>query len=197
MFMTYMSRRGFEPEDIPYLSRRFNLRGCADGGRWHGRIIFPVTLDRKLVTWTGRHCGGSPIRYDTLSLYEEKSPPALVTIKDTILWYDQLKQARGTLVVCEGPFDALKINYLGEGEDIYGTTVFGKSITDKQRDLLESLENFDQKILLLDAGTVDHMNPRGNFASLESAGFRLTPLPLFIKDPGELNRKTFSTMFLN
>jgi hypothetical protein len=194
MFVTYMARRGFEPEDVPFLSRRYHLRGCADGSRWHGRIIFPVTIDQKLVTWTGRHCGGSPIRYDTLSVYDPDSP-ALETIKNTILWYDALKQARGTLVVCEGPFDSLKINYLGEGFDVYATCLFGKSITDRQCELLESLENFDRKILLLDRNTVDHFNPRSNFGILESAGFTLTPLPRFVKDPGELNRETFATLF--
>ena len=198
MFVTYMARRGFEPEDVPHLSRKYHLLGCADGSRWHGRIIFTVTQDRKLVTWTGRHCGGSPIRYDTLSIYppakDPDSPVALVTIKDTLLWYDHLQEARGTLVVCEGPFDALKINYLGEGFDIYATSIFGKSITDRQRDLLESLEHFERKLLLLDANTVDHLNPRGNFASLESAGFQTIMLPQFIRDPGELTRDTFSIL---
>jgi len=191
IFVNYMNRRGFDHSEE--LARRYDLRCCTDSGRWHGRIIFPITLNHKLITWTGRHVGSSPIRYLTLSVNDADSP-ALDTIKHTVLWYDRLKQQHGTLVVCEGPFDALKINYLGEGKNIHATSIFGKSITEEQRELLESLDNFDRRILLLDSGTTDHFNPRGNFASLESAGFRVLPLPLTIKDPGELDRESFSDL---
>jgi hypothetical protein len=192
MFVSYLERRGFD--DIPALCNRFQLRCCADGGRWHGRIIFPIYLHSKLIGWTGRHIGGSLIRYDSLSI-NDPDTPALSTIKSQVLWFDQLEQATGTLVIVEGPFDALKINYLGAEKNIHATCVFGKSITGEQRDLLETLENFDQRILLLDRDTVDVFNRKGNFASLTSCGFKIKMLPQFVKDPGELDAVSFSAIF--
>lgn len=194
MFCSYLHRRGFPIDDIPALCDRFGLLRCADNSKWHGRIIFPITINQKLVTWTGRHIDGSKLRYRSLSLDDEDTP-ALMTIKSTLLWYDHLKQARGTLVVCEGPFDALKVAYLGQGRDVHATCLYGKSISDEQRAMLEQLEHFEKRIVLLDAMMVDHLNPRGSFADLRSVGFITKPLPLATKDPGELDRASFAQLF--
>jgi len=195
MFCSYLERRGFAIPHIRDLYKRYDIRGCADGGRWHGRVIFPVTSGGRLVSWTGRHIGGNPIRYLTLSV-NDPDTPALRTIKDTVLWIDSLKSIRGgTLVVCEGPFDALKVSYLGWERGIHGTCLFGKSLTDSQRDQLQALDGFDRKVVLLDRGMVDHLNPRGRFAALEAAGFEMRFLPQYVKDPGELTRETFDLVF--
>jgi hypothetical protein len=194
MFISYLKSRGFPASHVHDLFQRYGIRGCADGGQWHGRIIFPITMNKRLVTWTGRHIGGSPIRYLTLSVSDPETP-ALQTIKETVLWYDQLKTASGTLVVCEGPFDALKVNHLGADRGVHATCLFGKSITDSQRELLEALDRFERKIVLLDRGMVDHLNPRGRFAVLEGAGFELVFLPQNVKDPGEFTRETFDLVF--
>jgi hypothetical protein len=194
MFYPYLERRGFKSDHVHDLFQRYDIRVVADGGQWHGRIIFPITMNKRLVTWTGRHIGGSPIRYLTLSIHDPETP-ALQTIKETVLWYDQLKTASGTLVVCEGPFDALKVNYLGADRGVHATCLFGKSITDSQREHLEALDRFERKIVLLDRGMVDHLNPRGRFAVLEGAGFELVFLPQNVKDPGEFTRETFDLVF--
>lgn len=194
MFCSYLHRRGFALVDIPELCDRFGLLRCADNSKWHGRIIFPITLSGKLVTWTGRHIDGSKLRYRSLSV-EDEDTPALMPIKNTILWYDRLKKATGTLVVCEGPFDALKIAYLGQAYNVHATCIYGKSMSDEQRDMLEQLEHFDHRIVLLDALAFDHLNPRGAFADLRSIGFVTKPLPPVAKDPGELNRDSFAQLF--
>jgi len=194
MFCSYLERRGFPADDVADLCKRYNLLCCADSSRWHGRIIFPVTIERKLLTWTGRHIGGSVIRYRTLSPSDSENP-AVTGIKNTILWYDYLKHQTGTLVICEGPFDALKVAYLGLSQDIHATCLFGKSASINQCDLLMSLENFNRKILLLDSGTVDSLDPRSGFSSLRALGFETKFLPLEVSDPGEFDRGSFAGIF--
>jgi hypothetical protein len=194
MFCSYLHIRGFPVNDIPALCDKFGLLRCADDSKWHGRIIFPITINDKLVNWTGRHIAGNKLRYRSLSVEDEETP-AILPINSTLLWYDRLKEARGTLVVCEGPFDALKISYLGHDQDVHATCLYGKSVSDEQRDMLERLEHFEHKIVLLDAMMVDHLNPRGAFADLRSVGFITKPLPLTAKDPGELDRDSFAQLF--
>lgn len=194
MFVSYLERRGFKSDRVHDMFKRYEIVACADGGQWHGRIVFPVTMGGRLVTWTGRHIGGHPMRYLTLSVGDEASP-ALTPIKETVLWLDRLKKMSGTLVVCEGPFDALKINYLGADFGVHGTCLFGKSMTDTQAELLSGLDNFTRKIVLLDRSMVDHWNPRGRFAALEGAGFEMVFLPQVIADPGEFTERTFDAVF--
>lgn len=193
MFCTYLAQRGFRG-DLQKLCHRYKLLCCSDNSRWHGRIIFPVTINDRLVTWTGRHIGGSVIRYRTLSPTDPDTP-AVCRVKDTILWLDMLRKANGTLVVCEGPFDAFKVNYLGWERNIYATCLFGKSATTKQYELLASLENFSRRILLLDAGVTDHFDPQSNFSLLLAAGFEVMLLPREVPDPGEFTRESFDTVF--
>lgn len=194
MFVTYLERRGFSPVHVHDLFERYDIVACSDGGQWHGRILFPVTVRGRLMTWTGRHIGGHPIRYLTLSV-NDAATPALCPIKDTILWVDRLRSAHGTLVVCEGPFDALKISYLGADFGVHGTCLFGKTMTEAQADLLSGFDNFERKIVLLDRAMVDHWNPRGRFAALEGAGFEMVFLPQTVADPGEFTRQTFDSIF--
>ena len=117
MFVSYLEKRGFDYEDIPRLVTDYQLRYCVSDsflrGQYANRLIFLITIDQQLVSWTGRHIGSSRLRYNSLST-EDAELPARLSLKNTVLWYDRLRQINdGTLVVCEGPFDALKVNYLG------------------------------------------------------------------------------------
>lgn len=201
MFVSYLERRGFAYDDIPNLVKTYQLRYCVSNvflrGAYSNRLIFLISIDDKLVSWTGRHIGSSKLRYNSLSP-EDAELPARLSLKDTLLWYDQLHQTDGdTLVVNEGPFDALKVNYLGNHRGIYATCVYGSTISDVQLDLLESLSQFKHKILLLDAeAALRYWNNRhGHAARLESLGFKSVILPSFIEDPGEFNKSTFSHVF--
>ena len=200
MFVFYLEKRGFDYDDIPSLVNSYQLRYCVSTEFLHGaysnRLIFLISIEDKLVSWTGRHIGSSRLRYNSLST-EDAELPASLSLKNTILWYDQLKHHDGTLVICEGPFDALKVNYLGNPQSIYSTCVYGSTISDIQLDLLESLSQFKNKILLLDAEAALRYwnNPHGYGSRLESLGVKTIILPKFIKDPGEFNKSTFERVF--
>jgi len=83
MFYPYLERRGFKSSHVHDLFERYNIRVCADGSRWHGRIIFPVMMNNRLVSWTGRHIGGNPIRYLTLSVNDPDTPVCTVVAPRT------------------------------------------------------------------------------------------------------------------
>lgn len=197
MFVSYLEKRGFASEDIPALVNKFHLRYCTSlsfmNGAYNNRLIFLIEMDRELVSWTGRHIGTSRLRYNSLST--ENTPNASLSLKQTILWYDYLRQIKDgeTLVVCEGPFDALKVNYLGNSQGIYATCVYGSSLTETQIDLLESLNKYSNRVLLLDSEIAINYecNRKSGFGRLDSLGFKTRILPKYIKDPGELTKETF------
>jgi hypothetical protein len=202
MFVSYLEKRGFAYADIPALVTEFRLRYCVSDsflrGAFRNRLIFLIEIDRELASWTGRHIGSSRLRYNSLSP-EDETLPAKLSVKDTILWYDRLRQINGgTLAVCEGPFDALKMNYLGNRRGIYATCVYGLSVSDKQLDLIESLAQFKTRYLILDrkALLLYYTNVDGRIGFLEDRlGFKVKILPESIKDPGEFNESTFSGVF--
>jgi hypothetical protein len=196
LFISYLRRRGFE--DWQHLTEKYDIY-MAIGGEFDNRIIFIVKMDGKPMVWSGRSIARSDLRYRSLSVND--NPPALVPIKESLLWYDLLKYNDGTLVVCEGPFDALKINYFGNKYGIYATCLFGLTVSDVQLDLLESLIYFKTKILVLDrkeSFSLKYFNPlNDNFVRLNQIGFTPKILPKGIKDPGELTQKTFTEVFLS
>jgi len=182
MFAGYLTGRGFaDPEQV---AADYGLLGAV-AGRWAGRIIFPIWLDGELVCWTGRHVGTSRLRYLTLSSSDD--PPARMPVKQTVLWYDRLKAApaEATLVVTEGPFDALKVNYLGRDHGVYATCVYSKNISDFQIDLLLSLD-FAKKILMFDPETIWD----AEFSMLSDNGFESRFIEE-IEDPGEFDKGSF------
>jgi len=201
MFVAYLEKRGFDRADIPQLVTDYQLRYCVSDsflkGAYANRLIFLIDIDRELASWTGRHIGGSRFRYNSLSV-EDEEIPARLSLKDTVLWYDRLHQIEGgTLVVNEGPFDSLKVNYLGNSSRIYATCVYGSTVSDTQLDLLESLTQFKTKYLLLDAEAAIRYqcNFNGCIGRLESIGFQVKILPKTIKDPGEFNKSSFASIF--
>jgi hypothetical protein len=200
MFVSYLEKRGFDFDDIPYLVKNFNLRYCVSNfldGAYDNRLIFLITMEHQLVSWTGRHIGQSRLRYNSLSV-ENPILPARLSLKDTVLWYDWLRQVDGgTLVVNEGPFDSLKLNYLGNPHGIYATCVYGSTISDIQLDLLTSLNQFKNKLILLDAEAAIRYecNFHGLIGPLEGLGFKTLVLPDTVKDPGELNTSSFTQIF--
>lgn len=188
MFFNYLRRRGFK--DPEWLIDEFGLR-CCTTGRFAGRVILPIEMDHELVSWTGRHIGSSSLRYDTLPV-----PPARLSNKKTLLWYDKLANV-DTVIVTEGPLDALKINYLAGDNPVFATCIYGKNVSDEQVDLLLSLR-CRHKIILFDTETREehqHFSPDSNTTVLQNNGFEFRYLPEHIPDPGELDKDSFRQLW--
>lgn len=190
-FVRYLRDRGYTDLQISKMTRRYGLRYCIDGS-YAGRIIFPVTYDDELVSWTGRSISpNATLRYKTLTTDEESAEregykPALGAISHYLLWFDDLEYYGGdTLVMVEGPFDALKVDVLGRREGIRATCFFTAAPTEAQIDMLHALaRRFDRMVLLLDKGTVSlgmRVTQQLSSVKVESAH-----MPKGLKDPGEL-----------
>jgi hypothetical protein len=198
--------RGFNRDDIPAIADRYDLRYCVRG-RFAGRIIFLIYQDEKLTSWTGRSISErTNLRYMALSPDEDKEKQAQglqwqeahAPISHHLLWFDDLMHSKAhTLVLCEGPFDALKINVLGRRMGIVATCFFTAQPTDPQIELLHQVvPRFERTILLLDAKTF--LTTLRVTRELSSLGVERGGLPqgFRLKDPGEFTEKSFSQFVL-
>lgn len=191
MFIDYLTTRLYGRAEAQNLARTYDLRYCVRGA-FNRRLIVPVVLPQGLVNWTGRAITSSArLRYRTLSTDPEKAehddvPQAVMSIERT-LWNmaDLLNDAEAnTLVVCEGPFDAIRCDWLGYSEGIRATCLFGKNISPEQVELLDILSDYyERRILLLDRdASLDQLMMQSR---LEYLGFEFKTVPRGFKDPAE------------
>lgn len=191
LYHSYLSERGFD--NHTELTEFYGLRYCPRG-RWKGRIIFPVYHDGELVSWVGRTVYPSESehgkRYKVLSADPDKEEhPAVGPITDYLLWYDETRNGYNdfgrfdTIVLVEGPFDALRVNVLGYEEGVVSTCFFTAQPSKRQIDLFHDLlPRFRHRFLLLDKGTTAAaMNVAGDLQTLD---IDIRQMPDDVKDPG-------------
>lgn len=102
----YLISRDFSPD---FLHEKYHVVGGGVAGRWKYRIIIPVYLDGKLVSWTGRSILDKKIlkekeipRYKNLSIEE-----SVINIKECFFNIDNCKNDSVCLV--EGTFDVMRL----------------------------------------------------------------------------------------
>lgn len=190
MFWLYLKNRGYSSQDIPELARRYRL-SCAFAGPFRYRIIFPVEHPEGLVTWTGRSISNSAFRYRALSADATKAdadqlPQALYSIEHTLWQLKYLTECdMRTLVICEGPFDAMRVDFYGRKYGIAASCLFGKRISDQQAVLLSDLKRFKRRVLLMDPdASIDAWKAVERLALLK---FQLKRVPDGVEDPGTLS----------
>ena len=174
-YALYMRSRGIE--DMTTLDK-WDIRFDHHDKRWHGRILFGVrsiAAKGKLIAMTGRAIG---TRMEPRYLAEGP-------VDRHLIWSDRMPPKADTLVLTEGPFDALKVNLLGRKADIWATCCMTSSYSPAQRALLHSLiPRFRRTLVLFD---------RGNEANAYrlAKGFPrrmgVAELPAYAKDPAELH----------
>ena len=189
-YVEYLRRRGYNDKQIQQ-AEDYGIY-YASQGLYKGRIIFTVVENGKLVGWTGRTIySNEMVRYQTLTNDPEKAKergeiPASSPITEFLLWHDRLSQTDAdTIVLCEGPFDALRVNILGEYLGIVSTCFFTSAMSAMQKNkLYEILPRFRHKYVLLDQGTFAKADKIRS--ELVSFGVEVKRLPKEIDDPGEL-----------
>lgn len=192
-YRAYLARRGFTTKQIDKMTARYGLY-YATRGRYRGRLVFTVERRGKLQTWTARSIyPDADIRYLTLSVNDETTP-AISVITENVLWYDRLRRGGDTLVLCEGPFDALKVSVLGRSFGFAATCCFTAAPSDSQIELLHRLApRYRRKVLLLDRGTLATSIKVST--GLSALQMQTILLPKGIKDPGELTAAQFAGLF--
>ena len=190
-FWDYLQDRGYSVDDSLWLAKEYDLHYAARGPYAY-RLIIPIyTTEGRLATWTARSIlPDAEVRYKTLSKTNRYGPEEAVALlgpTELLLGLPLLLKVPNpeVLVLCEGPFDAMRISVLGRGYGVYGTCLFGLNISEVQATLLDRLmTRFRRLVLLLD--------PDAQMLSLRIKEF-LTPLSVYpgrlpegIEDPGAL-----------
>jgi hypothetical protein len=170
----YLVRRGF---DFPFnLADRYDFR-WALGGRWDKRIILPLDDGFSMVGWTGRHIGDASIRYLT-------SGP----VGDMLFNARDVLQGGRVLVIVEGPFDALKLDYYGAKHGVRSIALLGLTVARaKMQRVLACMDRYEQTYYMLDAGAERTKIELGSI--LGPRGARPLDVPYGKKDPGELDKQ--------
>jgi hypothetical protein len=157
LFFAYLRERGYDKYEVEKLVQLYGLR-YAYRGAFSNRIVLPVITQDGLVNWTGRSIEKrAVVRYKSLSTDKNKAedeglPPARRSIKATLWNQGELADTRAkVLVVCEGPLDALRVDFYGRSVLARATCLFSKGLTDEQLLALSEIrENFNHAVLLLD-----------------------------------------------
>lgn len=185
-FYNYLKNRGFK--DVDKFCKTYNLR-AASTGKWGSRIIIPIYINKELVSWTSRAIGkvkDAP-RYLALSELDEDFK-SKVNVFHALLNFDKLQKGGKVLFVCEGPFDALKIDYYGRKYGAQATCTFGTAMSVEQAYKISELVSlFDQVVLLYDASAVESIFLASD--KLMHTKVIIGSLPKGVDDPGDLSAK--------
>lgn len=187
-YWNYLYTRGFNSsatsreDDVDALCRQYNLK--AGQGAWTDRIIVPYYQDGKLVTWTGRAISQATIRYKDLDLESSLMAP-----KETLFNHDAMLEGGKTLVLVEGPFDALKLDFYGARYGVRAVALSTNSIKSEQAFLLQTaIAKFDQVIVMLDnataLGIIDSVRMKAALSFLPDV--KIAGVPYGAKDAGDL-----------
>ena len=192
LFFNYLHKRRYTDKTISVLTKRYGVYACTDGP-WRQRIVFLIKCGG-LVNWTGRSISDNAlVRYKTVSKEVDNNDGITATTapSECLLWYDKLMRTHGdTLLICEGPFDALKMSVLGRPYGISATCIFTSSISAEQVDLLIDLRSrFRRTYLLLDPDAKDKAFRIAE--ELRPLGVKMAECPEGVDDPGDMRSRDF------
>ncbi len=176
-FHSYLMQRGYHYEHIGIMANLYDLH-VGMFGEFCNRLVFPLHVDGKVIGFTGRAIDNSRLRY-----YSHPGP----IVKQNVLWFDLLRKGGRRLYVTEGPFDAMKVDYVSRIEGLHdrATCMFGVSYTQQQLTRLHCLAaNYDELVILFDRAAMPQAIQLDQALSLGKS--QIQTLQEGIKDPGEL-----------
>lgn len=134
----YLKARGFSPK---YLNEKYKIVGGGISGDWKFRIIIPVYVNGKLMSWTGRSIL-SKEKLKQLEIPRYKNLAIEKSVKNIKELFFNLDNCKGKeVVLTEGPFDVLRF----DGNAICS---MGTELTEGQVSLLA--EKFEKVFILFD-----------------------------------------------
>ena len=169
----YLIDRHFDPE---YLIRDFNIQGGGWAGKWKNRIIIPIYLGGKLITWTSRTIiKDREPRYKNLENHLSVIDPKKI--------FFNLDNCYGkSVALLEGPFDVLRF-----GDN--GICGFGITLTKTQ--VLYLSERFSKIFILFDSEQQAQKKAREYGLLLQGQGVDTYLVDAFsdfnCKDAGEMS----------
>lgn len=136
----YLQARGITDKTMSL----FKLKAGGVAGKWAHRIVFPVRAPdgASVTTWTARAIGNATPKY--LALGREQG----ANIKAQLFNAEKVSKPGRTLVVCEGPMDAIVLQQLAPYSTV--TCVFGLKASEKQIALIRG-SGYSQVVFLFDS----------------------------------------------
>lgn len=193
-YLDYLVGRGFN--DPISVAETYDLHYCTHG-EFGRRLILPIYHEGRLVNWTGRDVTGlAKLRYNSLSdkpdvaKRQGANTPAPMSLTSTVFNHDRAERGGDALVVCEGPFDGLKIDWYAP-EDSCGVAVFGMPKSAQLSVLVKLARNFDRVLVMLDAAALSNSLRLAwdDLGALLGSAVRWVDLPQGVKDPGALSAR--------
>lgn len=134
----YLLSRNFSPR---YLHEKYGVAGGGISGEWKYRIIIPLVIKGKVVSWTGRTILSKKKadelkipRYKNLSIEE-----SCVNPKTSLFNLDNCNKS--SVILTEGAFDVMRF-----GDN--SICCFGSAITEEQISVI--VDRFDKVFILFD-----------------------------------------------
>lgn len=174
-FRQYVKRRGFPGKHADAVAERYRLL-AAVGGRFDCRVIVPFyDLEGRLIGWSGRAIGNNDLRY----LTEGQTRGVLYN------GHRALREGGRLLVLVEGPFDAIKVDYYGAEHGIRAIATTGLGNVGNIGLVTTVFEEggYEHLLSLLDGDALsDSLRLRRALRHLPASVGRV---PAGVKDPGD------------
>ena len=169
--ITYLKSRGFNPRKI---IKKYKLQAVHTIGEYKFRIIIPIYMDKKLVSFTSRDITDEQeLRYKGASQSE-----CILNPKEAIYNYDTLSKGSDTILV-EGPTDVWKLG--NNAISILGITYTRRQIIAIKKKRIRNM------FVLFDKGTKERIAAKKLARILAPLVKSIEVVTLNkIKDPGEL-----------
>lgn len=166
----YLHERGYDPQQLRDL---YGVESCYQVGAFKYRIIIPVYLDGKVVTYIGRDVTDkASLKYKNLA--ERKS---ILPAKECVYNIDNIHE---TAIICEGVFDAWRFG-------VHGVAVFGLQFTAGQTRALA--RRLKRAFIVFDAEVqaVEKSAELGEILSFQGVDVEI--INIDTKDPGEMKQE--------
>ncbi len=176
MFLNYLAMtRGFG-KDAESVAEIFKLH-YALSGEFAWRLIIPFYQHQQLLGWTGREIRGS-----TRHRYHSRGS------KDVLFNLDDALSAHvPTLIVVEGPIDAIKIHYYGRQHGYTAMAIIGVAVTPLQiAQLGKVVSQFERTVILFDREYLAGGLPLAAELEALSGGKVRAKFLTEYKDPGDV-----------
>jgi len=186
-FFDYLNSRFGSEKDTNAMITEYDLR-YAIAGDYRDRIIIPVYENGWCVNWTARSIyPNSEIRYLSMD-----NASAAVPIKQTVFNLDCVADHGGVdvLVITEGPFDAMKLDYVGHEYGLAAVSVFNTEISIEQDYLLRKALNYvGRAYVVFDEGFFMEATVASGVLVGSRCTVRPGELPSGYKDFGEMPKE--------
>lgn len=181
-FVHYLTSRGLGAGAIERYDLHGSTRNCGDGDDWKplaNRVCIPLFAGERIIGYTGRTIAGHGRRYHT--------EPAGATAQS--VWFENLATGGHVLVIVEGQFDAMAIDWVAYqmGVSVHAVALGGLARTRGKMAALERLiRRYRRTVLLLDdSATSRALGMQRDLSRPVNIG----RLPAGVPDPGDLSAR--------